>query len=113
METDHLDLQTPPEVNDVFIEPLTIINNERLTPSVVEERSAIWPAAFTEDLSDTSWPQFDQDDDSIRSWTLKEKKLLLRVITWNLCAKPPPPVDIFRRELLIQRFHCVLHLQFS
>lgn len=105
MDTQQLEPLTPPtKANDELIETTKAINNETEALSIVGDRPVVWPAAFVEDFSDSTWPQFDQDDESIRSWTMKEKKLLLRVITWNLCAKPPPSVDIFRQELLLQRY---------
>lgn len=50
----------------------------------------IWPEPLIENFNDKDWPQLHLDDESIEKWVIDNKKVLIRVVTWNLCANPPP-----------------------
>lgn len=50
----------------------------------------VWPDPFVENFDDT-WPNFSDSPENIERELLTSHKLYVRVITWNLCARPPPP----------------------
>lgn len=104
---------------------MTEISNE----NVIEKEVFIWPDPIVEDFNDSLWPPVDliisldniQDDNSIGSessnnrdillresprskviekWVLDNQKIYLRLVTWNLCAKPPPSIDLVTVNLL-------------
>ncbi len=58
-----------------------------------------WPEPFVEDFDDPDWPQFDNDA-QVRRWVLTHRKVLLRTVTWNLCARTPPPKEAVLTNLL-------------
>jgi hypothetical protein len=62
-----------------------------------------WPRPLVEDFNDKDWPNLDDTDDNILNWAMKHKRLLVRTITWNLCAKPPPPKAQLQKSLLTKK----------
>jgi hypothetical protein len=74
----------------------------------------VWPAPLVEDFNDTNqWPAIHQPGDSVSSsaldWVMARQEILLRVVTWNLCAEKPPSEDSTLRTLLPRnRFHVVV-----
>lgn len=77
---------------------------EESTPAIAASSSAVWPSPLVEDYNDAEWPNLDETDDKILEWTMKNKKLLVRTVTWNLCAKPPPPKAELQKTLLAKRY---------
>jgi hypothetical protein len=64
-----------------------------------------WPTSTHDDFDELEdgdgWPQLSSPDDlAQRNWVLKNKKILLRTITWNMCANKPPPVEQVQKTLL-------------
>lgn len=52
---------------------------------------AVWPDALVEDFNDVDWPKLDDaDDECVERWVLQHGKVMIRVLTWNLGAYPPP-----------------------
>jgi hypothetical protein len=52
---------------------------------------AFWPSPTIEDFTDGSWPDLaNQSNAEVEKWVFDNKTLHVRVLTWNLCAKPPP-----------------------
>jgi hypothetical protein len=70
-----------------------------------ERRAPIlWPEPLIERF-DNSWPDL-SDNDVSEKWVYKHKAVLVRAVTWNLCAKKPPPVDDTRKLLFPRdKFH--------
>lgn len=64
-----------------------------------------WPTPLTEDFNDPDWPNLEDSDENILDWVMKTKKLLVRTVTWNLCAKPPPPKEQLQNSLFTKRYH--------
>ena len=58
-----------------------------------------WPRPFVEDFDD-DWPNLNQDDALVERELLQSSQLLLRVVTWNLCARPPPAGDVIAQNLI-------------
>lgn len=58
-----------------------------------------WPEPFVEDFGD-DWPDLEQDDSKVENWAFENKRILLRVVTWNLCANAPPDVEQLRNIVL-------------
>ena len=64
----------------------------------VEESSStnafLWPSAFVEAF-DESLPALDAStlDDDVKRWVVENKKVLMRVVTWNMAANDPPPME--------------------
>lgn len=75
---------------------------EVMSPKVEAEVSK-WPDPLVEDFTDSEWPDLSQSDANVQAWVLKNKKILLRTITWNLCAKPPPGKDKLLKTLLVKK----------
>jgi len=72
----------------------------------VEEISPVWPAPVVENFADGTWPNLDAEDDIVEKEFLEGGQILMRVVTWNLCANPPPSVDALSQSLLPKnRFH--------
>jgi hypothetical protein len=74
-------------------------------PPQEQSPSPEWPAATHDHFNELedlgSWPELHSSDDhGQRSWVIKNKKILLRTITWNMCANRPPPVQHVQRSLL-------------
>jgi len=67
----------------------------------------VWPDPLIENFADDSWPILDTDDNAtVERWVLEKNRILLRTITWNLCAKPPPSVSEVSTSLIGRnRFH--------
>lgn len=74
------------------------------------EKVQHWPQPFRDNFDDNSKrPNLDFDDknvETIESWLLENKKVLIRLITWNLCAKNPPVIDDITKTLIPKnKFH--------
>ena len=75
-------------------------------PSTVETRNdaqpATWPEVIVEDFADNSWPDLSPSvsDEAVESWVQQNKRVLVRTVTWNLCAEPPPAVGDIQQNLL-------------
>lgn len=76
------------------------------TPATVENRNeaqpATWPEVIVEDFTDKSWPDLSPgaSDEAVENWVHENKKVLVRTVTWNLCAEPPPAVGDIQQNLL-------------
>jgi hypothetical protein len=71
--------------------------------SIVAHQALIWPAVVTENFGDTgSWPALSSEvtDESVEAWVRENKKVIVRTVTWNLCAQPPPSVGDIQLNLL-------------
>mmetsp|Transcript_36819 Transcript_36819/g.63556 ORF Transcript_36819/g.63556 Transcript_36819/m.63556 type:complete len:641 (-) Transcript_36819:7-1929(-) len=67
-----------------------------------------WPEVLTENFGDGSWPDLSSEasDESVEAWVQQNGKVLIRTVTWNLCAEPPPIVGDIQQNLLPKdRFH--------
>lgn len=67
--------------------------------SAVEPEAPLWPNPLVETF-DSNWPDLSQSDNDTELWLLENKKLLIRTVTWNLCAKAPPSTDQVTQLLL-------------
>lgn len=67
----------------------------------------VWPEPLLEDFNDADWPELaTASNEDVENWAMKNKRLLMRVVTWNLCAQPPPPHEVVTANLLPpNRFH--------
>lgn len=67
-----------------------------------EAQPAAWPEVIVEDFSDNSWPDLSPSvsDEAVESWVHENKRVLVRTVTWNLCAEPPPAVGDIQQNLL-------------
>jgi len=68
-----------------------------------ETTKSLWPSPLIENFNDPDWPKFTGSDEEISTWVMSNKRLLLRTITWNMCAKPPPPKEKLCENLLIKK----------
>eukprot|EP01038_Epipyxis_sp_PR26KG_P005682 gene5682-7844_t len=70
----------------------------------------VWPKPFVEDNeSNEHWPDLSQDDSLIEKWVIENKKILMRCVTWNLCAKDPPAIEDLKKKLLPpNKFHLLV-----
>ena len=70
----------------------------------------IWPEPLTDNFNDTEWPNLEMDHEAdvavqdvriheIQKWVHEKKKVHIRVITWNLCARPPPAIEDTKKNL--------------
>ena len=61
-----------------------------------------WPEVLTENFGDGSWPDLSSEasDESVEAWVQQNGKVLIRTVTWNLCAEPPPIVADIQQNLL-------------
>lgn len=59
----------------------------------------IWPEAHVE-VFDESWPDLTMSAEEVGKWVITNKKVLVRTITWNLCANPPPSSNEICIDLL-------------
>lgn len=65
-----------------------------------------WPKPLMEDFNSPSWPPISDNDEVTEDWVYKNKCLYIRAITWNLCAKKPPPVHEAQKILFPpNKFH--------
>jgi hypothetical protein len=80
---------------------------------------SVWPVPITEVFTDIhQWPNLEPASEAPESangsicglpWVLHHQEILLRVITWNLCAAPPPSEDMTMQTLIPKnRFHVVI-----
>jgi hypothetical protein len=68
-----------------------------------------WPEPFVEDFSSgDDWPNLEQDDSKVENWAFENKRILLRVVTWNLCARDPPKVEELTNKILPVNRCCFL-----
>lgn len=65
----------------------------------METEAPLWPNPLVETF-DANWPDLSQSDTEAENWLLENKKLLIRTVTWNLCAKAPPAVEQVNQLLL-------------
>ena len=64
----------------------------------------VWP----EPVQDNTFalPNLDTTGPEVEEWVRANKKLSMRTVTWNLCARPPPKVDATQVTLLPKnRYH--------
>lgn len=75
-------------------------------PNLTESRSVKtkWPTPIVENFDDPDWPSFDHSDNDILKWVMINKRILIRTVTWNMCAKPPPQKDQLLESLLIKKY---------
>lgn len=67
----------------------------------VEPPPPAWPEPLVEDFSDPDWPELaTSTNEEVERWVLENKRILLRTVTWNLCAKAPPSKEEITRTLL-------------
>jgi len=69
-----------------------------------------WPEPFRDNFDETlkrpNLDFIDKNVETIESWILENKKVLIRLITWNLCARNPPAVDEITKTLIPKnKFH--------
>ena len=75
-----------------------------------QEHQHIWPEPLTDNFNDTEWPDLNMDHEAdisvqdvriheIEKWIHEKKKVHMRVITWNLCARPPPAIEDTKNNL--------------
>jgi hypothetical protein len=52
---------------------------------------AVWPEPLVESF-DGTWPSLSSETSvaDVEKWVVENKRVLIRTVTWNLCAKPPP-----------------------
>lgn len=67
----------------------------------------VWPKPLVEDFTDRDWPDLQTtSDEDVVKWVMTNKRLLIRTVTWNLCAKPPPNKESLTQSLIPpHRFH--------
>ena len=74
------------------------------------EHVHIWPEPLTDDFNNTEWPNLDIDHEAevpiqdvriheIQKWVHEKKKVHIRIVTWNLCARPPPDIEDTKKNL--------------
>lgn len=74
------------------------------TPKVEENPApSVWPSPFVEDFNDPDWPNLEADESEVLKWVTANKRLMMRTVTWNLCAKPPPAKEAFATTLLVKK----------
>lgn len=79
---------------------------------------SVWPNlmkdSFTTLGSDHSaaWPSLESlDKDIICQWIMEKKQILIRCVTWNMQASPPPATDVVQSTLLpLNRYNAVILL---
>jgi hypothetical protein len=59
---------------------------------------AVWPEPLV-DSFDVQWPNLTVDEE-VRKWVHTNKIVLVRTVTWNLCANPPPATGDVTKTLL-------------
>lgn len=61
----------------------------------------IWPEPLA-DSFDSQWPQLASSTpkEDVLSWVTTNGKILVRTVTWNLCANPPPASSDIASSLL-------------
>ena len=69
-----------------------------------------WPEPFRDNFDETlkrpNLDFIDKNVETIESWILENKKVLIRLITWNLCARNPPAIDEITKTLIPKnKFH--------
>jgi hypothetical protein len=63
---------------------------------------AVWPEPLVETF-DSTWPSLSLSETSVadvEKWVVDNRKVLIRTVTWNLCAKPPPATSGISLNLL-------------
>jgi hypothetical protein len=68
-----------------------------------EQKKAVWPAPIVEIFNDPEWPNLEAEDSEVLKWVTSSRKLLLKTVTWNLCAKNPPPKEELCASLLVNK----------
>ena len=63
----------------------------------------IWPAPIKED--EESLPSLDSVGPEVEEWVRTNKRVSVRAVTWNLCARAPPPIDATSVLLPKNRYH--------
>jgi hypothetical protein len=66
-------------------------------------KTPIWPSPVVENFNDPDWPILEADDTDVRNWVTSNKRLLLRTVTWNMCARPPPSKEELTINLLSKK----------
>jgi hypothetical protein len=64
-----------------------------------------WPQPVLENFEvinqeSGKWPSLENSDPSSLDWVLTKKKVLIRAITWNMCARRPPSLSHLQTQLL-------------
>jgi hypothetical protein len=109
-----------PESKDTNI-PSEVANEININPaqsSILESRGnfeSIWPEPICDNydyIGDTElpWPDLSvHDKEKIVDWMIDKQRILLRAITWNMQAAPPPPIDDVRKNLLpLNRYYMLM-----
>lgn len=112
----------PPVANDVssisscFLSPLTYATRPFSSPSSAASSPSVSPFLPTNFVKE-DWPPLHNEEhlipelthsseEHIRQHVERDGKLLVRVVTWNQQAQPPPSTAELRRRLLpLNRFH--------
>lgn len=74
--------------------------------SLAHKATFSWPEPLKEDFSRPELnPPLFLDATANLEWIGKHRKILIRTVTWNLCALPPPPTEYLQTILPRNRFH--------
>jgi len=100
-----------------FLSPLTYATRPFSSPSSTASSPSVSPFVLPADFVEEEWPPLHNEEhlipdlthsseEHIRQHVEREGKLLVRVVTWNQQAQPPPSTAELRRHLLpSNRFH--------
>ena len=96
---DETELKLEQEANRVEVQTL-----EQLEAGDDTAYVHVWPAPLQED--EKSLPGLDSVGPEVEEWVRAEKKISIRTVTWNLCARAPPPIEAATTLLLPRnRYH--------
>ena len=58
----------------------------------------VWPSPLQEDVQ--ALPSLESVGPEVEKWVRANKKISIRTVTWNLCARAPPPIEAATSFLL-------------
>lgn len=80
-----------------------ILQRETTSFQQGEEHVNVWPESYSieSELGPDDLPSnLDSEGPEVEQWLREKKKLSIRTVTWNLCARAPPSVEDTRANLL-------------
>jgi hypothetical protein len=86
-----------------------ILSSLVISEKNLDYQSSTWPPAPHDDFTiinhlDVSWPDLvpntGEFDDHVLKWVVDQQHILMRVVTWNMQANDPPPLEEVQRILM-------------
>jgi hypothetical protein len=83
-----------------LLRALRILQNLKRRLSSVINREGDWPPPLKQPPDSSAWALYSEDNAAVLARAVELGSLLVKVVTWNLQARPTPGAEVLRKLLL-------------